>query len=195
NPGAGPVRFLRENGRYLTPGGGDSALLGGAVALRNWAAVQIVMVVTGLAVLSVLELVAYSLYRPLSPWTDALEPARIWVAPAVLAALVITAAFILACGWGYWIVPETPSGKGFLGTVLRVVLAASVGLFGFWLAAHRPEYRALGLGLAWATGIMLGFFLIVSAIAAAETAAGGLNALNGFLQVVRTIYTVWLARG
>ena len=35
--------YLRENGRYLAPGGSDDLLLAGAVLLRSWVAVQLVL--------------------------------------------------------------------------------------------------------------------------------------------------------
>jgi hypothetical protein len=49
---AKPLAHLRENGRYLSPNGSGDSLLAGAVVLRNWAAIQLVLLtfcVTGLS--------------------------------------------------------------------------------------------------------------------------------------------------
>src|SRR5205085_2022705 len=37
------IGWLRENGRYLSPRGSGDLLFGGAVLLRNWASVQVVL--------------------------------------------------------------------------------------------------------------------------------------------------------
>ena len=39
------VRWLRENGRYLSPNGAGDLLLAGAGLLRNWIAIQVVLLV------------------------------------------------------------------------------------------------------------------------------------------------------
>ena len=38
-----PLAYLRENGRYLSPNGSGDSLLAGAVVLRNWLAIQLVL--------------------------------------------------------------------------------------------------------------------------------------------------------
>src|SRR6185295_17598911 len=37
------LRFLRENGRYLSPNGGGDNLLFGAAILRNWVSIQLTL--------------------------------------------------------------------------------------------------------------------------------------------------------
>jgi hypothetical protein len=37
------MRWLRENGRYLSPNGAGDLLLGGAIVLRNWVAIHVVL--------------------------------------------------------------------------------------------------------------------------------------------------------
>ena len=51
-PAGGVLRWLRDNGRYLAPNGGD-LLLNGAILLRNWLSVHIVL---GIGVLAIFVL-------------------------------------------------------------------------------------------------------------------------------------------
>src|SRR6516164_5922223 len=49
-------RWLRNNGRYLAPRGSGDVLLGLAVVLRNWFAIQIVLLTSLLAIFVALQL-------------------------------------------------------------------------------------------------------------------------------------------
>lgn len=54
------MRWLRENGRYLAPNGSGDVLTGIAVMLRNWAAVQCVLLLFLLIPLLSMSLLRYS---------------------------------------------------------------------------------------------------------------------------------------
>jgi hypothetical protein len=54
--GKGPLAWLRENGRYLTPTGGGDLMYAAALTIRNWFAIQYVLGTLLLAVLSLLAL-------------------------------------------------------------------------------------------------------------------------------------------
>ncbi|HEY4671554.1 MAG TPA: hypothetical protein VIG78_05780, partial [Gemmatimonadaceae bacterium] len=51
------LRFLRENGRYMAPNGAGDKLLVGAMVLRNWFSVQVVLSVFLLAFFLLLQVV------------------------------------------------------------------------------------------------------------------------------------------
>src|SRR5690606_25361337 len=55
--GASVFRWLRENGRYLAPRGSGDIIVLGAVLLRNWIAVQVVLATTVLTVLVSMQVV------------------------------------------------------------------------------------------------------------------------------------------
>ena len=46
-PSGWVLRWLRENGRYLAPNGSGDLLLGGAIALRNWLSIHLVLTTPG----------------------------------------------------------------------------------------------------------------------------------------------------
>src|SRR5262245_18524920 len=62
--GKGPMAWLRDNGRYLTPTGAGDYLYAAALAIRNWCAVHYVI---GTILLAVLALVAFG-RRLLAQW-------------------------------------------------------------------------------------------------------------------------------
>jgi len=118
--GKGPMAWLRENGRYLTPTGGGDLLYGIALAIRNWAAMHYVLGTMLLLAIALIglgrsliaywdaweELEAWLLVRTLSPvsasfvWWSAL-----WLLPAALAVTVL-----LPVGIAFWLT-HPPAGK------------------------------------------------------------------------------------
>ena len=114
-----PVTWLRENGRYLSPNGAGDTFMAGAVLLRNWAALIVVIsafVVTGFATAALLVQAAWSWREAPGPW-----------AAAVLPAVLVTAA-VLPLALAYWLTPLTdPEGR------IRMLGAVSLaGLLAVW---------------------------------------------------------------
>ncbi|AHF00018.1 patatin-like phospholipase domain-containing protein [Thioalkalivibrio paradoxus] len=174
---AGQVfRWLRENGRHLAPNGSGDLVLGGAVILRNFLALQIVMLVLVTLLFLVLQgpRLAAELGMPGS-WAAIdsalallpLGPAGIlWWSPWVLLALGWLILAVIPLGWSYWVLagdftggPEGPSGLGHnLRPLWGLLLVLAVFLVaGIWAAL--PVVRVN-------PGVAL-FCLAVSVIAAA----------------------------
>lgn len=160
------IKYLRENGRYLAPGGTSDLLLGGAVLLRNWVALQVMLacfvVMTFLA--------AETLLLFIFAWTGSLAEVSanveewlwkqgVWLSPwLVLSPLVLLIAG-LPLGWSYWTLGrgQLPRWLGklrkpaeFLWTVLpsAVVIAA-----GAWFVLGIPPW--LGATAVWVATLSL----------------------------------------
>lgn len=75
--GRGPLAWLRENGRYLTPTGAGDLLYASALAIRNWLAVHYVIGTLFVFVLSALALArcAVAFIDPFGDYEAALLPA------------------------------------------------------------------------------------------------------------------------
>jgi len=106
----GILRYLRENGRYLAPNGGGDALLAGAVLLRNFVAVQILLGLFVSTIFLALQAVRAGLATSL-PWkavknaVDAFPRAGgIWWSPWLVLPLVAFLVAVFPLGWAYWLV-------------------------------------------------------------------------------------------
>ncbi|HEX3127314.1 MAG TPA: hypothetical protein VH394_08295 [Thermoanaerobaculia bacterium] len=106
----GILKYLRENGRYLSPNGAGDLLLGGSVLLRNWFSIHLVLVVTVLAVFLGLQVP-----RALPSTADWMLKAesfanflpghdRIWWSPYMLLPVAVFLLFAFPLGWAYWLV-------------------------------------------------------------------------------------------
>lgn len=101
------VRWLRENGRYLTPGGSGDGFLAAAMVVRNFTAVHLVMGLLWLLMLFLVDRLTWTL--------GLLRPERVEHLPFGLAgfrsawfpaALPVLAVGMVVFGWAYWLVPH-----------------------------------------------------------------------------------------
>ena len=97
-----PIAFLRENGRYLSPNGAGDLLLAGAVALRNWASIHVV-----LATLTLTLFLFAQGVRLLVPWPERAlhvppEGGIAWSVWLVLPAISFLF-LVVPFGWAYWL--------------------------------------------------------------------------------------------
>ncbi|MGA8259565.1 MAG: hypothetical protein WB783_05065 [Arenicellales bacterium] len=123
NLGGGKVmQWLRDNGRHLSPNGAGDLLLGLAIMLRNWVAIQVVMMTAlltlCLALQSVRSVIEWGLLKAgmsgrVLGWLGHLSSA-IWWSPYVYLAIVLFVLTLIPM-WAYWMVrsvPQQNEGKG-----------------------------------------------------------------------------------
>jgi hypothetical protein len=101
------VSWLRENGRYLAPGGGGDVLAAVAWTVRNWLAVHITMGAYFLAIFLLLQLstgwISERLRHGLNLNSQPFDP--LWLLP--LAVLLLCVAPLAAC---YWLIADSQGG-------------------------------------------------------------------------------------
>lgn len=105
------LRWLRENGRYLAPTGGGDYLMALAVMLRNWFAVQVIVLLTAFMVFLAARvgLAAVMLQVPDNVplarlgFTMALTHWPVWLSPLVPLAALLFAGVLFPLAWAYWI--------------------------------------------------------------------------------------------
>src|SRR4029453_9647502 len=134
----GMFRGLRDNGRYLAPRGSGDLILLGAILLRNWIAVQVVMIMSVLAVFVGLQM--------LRPWLDsALQLAC--EGSSVAAFLPCTLpwgnSLLLWSPWIVWLAPI-------------LVLGVAPSIWAYWLVTRRSSDGAIGIPPM--LGVFVAFF-------------------------------------
>ena len=174
-PGA-VLRWLRDNGRYLAPNGGGDLLLGGAIIIRNWVSIHVVLTTLALAVFAALQLVRNllhlwnpeGLYRTsltrgmdlddftslaeLEAWLSCHLPlgeTHLWWSPWVLLPVVIFFLWVVPFGWAYW-------------------LAADPG-------RHRPSWQTIDPLWGWFFVLITLLFVLATFSEVAPTTVGTLG--------------------
>jgi hypothetical protein len=96
---------LRNNGRYLSPNGGGDVLFAGALILRNFVAVNVLLVTAWLAVSLAATLARILVARHWDSLPLALKPevGWLWWSPYILLPLAVFAALAFPLGWAYWL--------------------------------------------------------------------------------------------
>jgi hypothetical protein len=146
-------RWLRDNGRYLSPRGAGDLLLGVGIVLRNWIAVQVVLTSLVLVVFLTAQLVraaaevlfpaamgglneALTCYLPGGGWL-------LWWSPYTALAGLVAALWVVPVGWAYWLlVPQAPGLRYNLDP--RIGLAAGVVLGALGMALVAADHPILG---------------------------------------------------
>jgi hypothetical protein len=131
---SGPVDWLRENGRYMSPNGSGDTLLGGAIALRNWVALTVVLMTSLVTAFLLLTLVRVSIPPGALPFLLPGELAalvlrswpspsatRLWTSPLALVPLGLVVVGLIPLGWAFWF---TQRGRAI--TSLPVLTAAAI---------------------------------------------------------------------
>ena len=120
-------RWLRDNGRYLAPRGSGDLILLGAILLRNWIAVQVVMITSVLAVFVGLQMVR--------PWLDSalqLNRQGSSVAAFLTCTLPLGNSLLLWSPWIVWLAPI-------------LVLGVAPSIWAYWLVTRRSSDGAIGI--------------------------------------------------
>ncbi|HEX5759521.1 MAG TPA: hypothetical protein VF121_10030 [Thermoanaerobaculia bacterium] len=193
-PGRKVMRYLRENGRYLSPNGAGDLLLGGAVALRNWVSVQLVLLTFLLTVVLGLQAarpgLEWLVARPVLKWlapSFELAGGGFWWSPWLLLPLLGFAFVAFPLGWAYWMVeplaPQLAGAKAgqplpprrrwgwdrsaiapVAGLVLTLVVAL-VMVFG----VRRPASRAVWILVALTAALAFAWWLVARWLARRQT--------------------------
>src|SRR6185369_16229615 len=107
-----PVRFLRENGRYLAPAGTDDLFVAGAVLLRNLLAVHTAIFSYVLMWCFLLHVgVCYALEALGSAGTRLRDAENmvsfLWLSPFVFLGVAVLIGAALPYGWSYWLIDRS----------------------------------------------------------------------------------------
>lgn len=184
--GAQVFRWLRDNGRYLAPRGSGDLLVLGAILLRNWVAVHVVLATTVLALFVGLQilraaidgLVASSLHLQ-TFFAGGLPFGRTlwWSGPAVFASVVLLVAWAAPAGWAYWLIARqrsqtlTPMAGAGIALALAV---AGAGYYGRIRSAGWTFQDPRFVACAAVTFVLLvTFWMRQRAIRGAGAATGG----------------------
>ncbi len=137
NSRSAPMAWLRENGRYLSPNGSGDTILGLAVILRNWAAIQVVLIVFVLGIFLATNLVRCGMVQSVYPnlpdllvnlLPDLPSDSWIWWSPYLLLPATLFVFWAVPLGWSYWLV-QGPRSRETWGWVLWApVVAGTVPL-------------------------------------------------------------------
>ena len=191
-PHSAPMRWLRDNGRYMSPNGSGSTLLMVAVVLRNWLAVSSVLAVTVFTVFAGLNWLRAVLWRTLG-WTDSLEQVLaeasghwLWFSPLIVLPLVTLFIMVIPSGWAYWLTQGEPlrTAKGHAGSApsRQARAARARGAFKS-LAALVPIVAIIGMGVAFYASTRSG--PLYQAGGLAVTLMGGLTILCWLVALAR----------
>lgn len=142
-----PLRWLRENGRYMAPGGAGDIVYAAALAIRNWCAIHYVFGITLLfAILCMFTFRAGTVWigekitfaQPFWPnpalraeiMMQPLQSDQLWWSPWFLMVVVMLAAMLVPLGTAYWFThrPDKSGGmRGFLTSPILWALLLAVG--------------------------------------------------------------------
>ena len=145
--GAGPLAWLRENGRYMMPSGAGDMLYAMALGVRNWLALQYVLGSALLMLFSLLTLARVFLLEWFPPvphcsglvdwisnWEACAFPAAginstayLWASPAWLLVIASIYFLVLPVGIMFWLV-QPPRGANSSAAPSRLSAAALLAL-------------------------------------------------------------------
>lgn len=162
-------RWLRENGRYLAPNGSGDLLLGGAVFMRNWVAVQVVsgtfavmLFLFAQLIRGLVEVSAANHPRVAAFWNSYQNflvnnmpwgSNYIWWSPYSIVAAIAFLFLVVPPGWSYWLV-EKPNretaGQYWIPPVYGLIAVLVLALVGaiYALFPERPPIFSTCIVLA-----------------------------------------------
>jgi hypothetical protein len=178
DPGIGQrvFRWLRDNGRYLAPRGSGDLLLLAGTALRNWVAVQVVLITLVLAVIVLLQILRggldWGLHRAgiaqavtgvlcSLPGADSV----LWFSPWLLVPVAALALWVVPTGWAYFLIwgggSAQSAGIHPLWGAGLVLAGSYAGIF-YYAGGDRPERLALCVVVAGLSTLTLAWLVAAS---------------------------------
>jgi hypothetical protein len=159
----GPVAWLRENGRYLTPAGSGDGLLAGAVVIRNWAALQWVLGIFVLMLVLLMGLARVWLQDLLglpatSFWAAGLVKGVIWWSPYVALPLLILGIWVVPVGCAYWLVSPARNWNHQVPAFLTTLAVAGVCVWA--VRQDSLMFDLLGPAAIWVPSGLAGLCLL-----------------------------------
>ena len=180
-PPGGVLRWLRNNGRYIAPNGSGDLLLGGAIIVRNWLSIHVVLATLVLTVFVALQVVRNALhlvspdelvpalltcdagfwsnglpsFAVLEAWLSCRLPlgeAYLWWSPWLLLPALIFVVAVVPFGWAYWLTADYGKYRSFPQTV---------SLLWDWIAKWQGGKCAARSRLLWPINPLLGWFCII----------------------------------
>lgn len=132
------LNWLRDNGRYLAPNGSGDLLLGGAVIIRNWITIHVVLATLLLALFVAMQFVrnllhflypyeykpapltcsatfcfdCFTMFADMEAWLTCLLPfgeTHLWWSPWLLMPALVFVVAVVPSAWSYWLACEHPS--------------------------------------------------------------------------------------
>jgi hypothetical protein len=163
-------RWLRENGRHLAPNGAGDLILGGTVILRNFLALQVVMLMLLTLLFLALQVPrvvleagtgsGWLVIESVLAWLPLGGSGLLWWSPWILAAGGWLVLVVVPLGWSYWVLADDyrggPEGAtaACLGHNLRpiwgllIALAVFAGA-GLWSVSPMVEVSRVVSVFSW----------------------------------------------
>jgi hypothetical protein len=160
-PESRELHWLRSNGRFLAPNGAAASWLAGAVLLRNWVSLMVVLAPVALLVFFVGVLARISLSE-LAPALGALLPVNAWppvvggveLSPLLVAPLLCALYWLMPCGIAYWMVNAGHrTSRGPFASSMAVVLTICVPSVLAWKYRGAGWYPYAVLAIAGTTAL------------------------------------------
>lgn len=175
------VEWLRENGRYLTPGGSGDGFWAAAMVARNLVAVHLAMATVWLFGLLAMEHIGWSL-GAIQPEYGKLAFLGIPMvrSPWLLASLVALPVALGLFGWAYWLVDQPAARRS------TYITRPAWGMCVLWalaLAAFFVPPGWAGLRLALFTVSLLGVFALGICFMAGAPPEGARRTLTEWLRL------------
>ncbi len=120
SPQCSPIKWLRDNGRYLSPNGSGDTWMAVASVLRNWVAVQVVMTTLVLLVFLTINVIRAGYWYLANPNPPCFEGRLLaltknhsmWWSPSIGLALIPLLLGVVPLGWAFWLTQGQERGQG-----------------------------------------------------------------------------------
>ena len=138
DPNSRPLKFLRENGRYLAPNGTGDLLAAAASTLRNWVSVLFVVGLLMLLIFTLLTLARFGLEDLARERMSELRWPVVWLSPFFLLVAAAIPLFVVPPGWAFWLAPDDPESDTAVRWIARWL--APLGIFALAALSLRANW-------------------------------------------------------